>query len=477
MKSIFKYFILLIIFSFVTSIEIYSQSTWNPHRASYPYDNWGGNSQPPGIGCGLAQYDNILCNRTTNGTYNLYVQDGANRTLCVTGRIQGVRYFTATNFSFFPLTGTWDFDPTETPDIIAGRFVILPMNEFVPENCNGVYVDSCIIGNDDPINSTNINESYDVDFRAVGEVVLKDGFHIKRNADFHAYIKPPYLEHEIESFPNHEDFSSYSGATLIEQRQALRKYWSISGSSDAQPTKPDGNNPCNESAIDFSNNSTGPKDIILREYFPKTIQDPEHPTETIDVHYGAEISSKDAIHTSNTPIGRYDALAKMATRSGVQCAVWAWGTTGAESDEFDFAEIVNSGCRNVLWFMNYKWHQFDKGIAGTSEINRGIGAVINVDDVGKTFHLYSLEIEKDEWRFLFDDCVVLRLPNFQKQFEAFNNPNVTEGYDYAKIPSKFPLIWKLGVAVRDEDWHNGLSEEPTIGTSDFIIRYLRVFDR
>jgi len=438
--------------------------------------------------------NNILCSKTTSGDYNLYVRDGTNRTIYVSGRIVGVRYFTATNF-LYALGGgdtpnSWIFDLTKSPDIIAGRFNPLPTYDLtiVPECSTEVVgtADSCIIGNDDPYSQNPADDSYnrrydsyDVDFRAIGEVRLIDGFHVKRGADFHAYIKPPYLEHEITSFPTREEFSPliYPG-TGVAQRNALKKYWTFNT---------DNLSGWDESAISINAN----RELVIDEYFPATGT----------THYSGELSSKDAIHTSNSPIGRYDALAKICTSHGTQSAVWMWGTNGAESNEFDFPEIKTTGyrrsvtepweyCTNTLGMGTWRWHELQKVLTADPAFADGSDrVVVNVSDVGVTFHLYSLEIEKDEWRFLIDDCVVARLPNYSNsmivrryadgiQTQIYPIANSAKGYDHPNIAQKFPLLWKFYARIVNHgQYDTNLTASPQIGSSKLLIKYLRTFDR
>ncbi len=412
-------------------------------------------------------YCRVYNNNDVFITDNPFAMNGDNGNIIIKGTvINEPAFFTATNWSSNGLQYI-----NEPRYIIAGMETSFKQNNLDEEDYK------CIIEGGD-IYDINANIG-DVDFRIntnddlEGEIKLLPGFHAESGSYFHAYIKPKITQldrynHNFTTTPN-----------LIE----IRRRWNVRNSLGVQITDFDqhGWNFRPNIAVFTDNN------LVESERY--------------------RIFSKEPIHTSNEPFGRYESIVKMCTKMGIRVSPWFLQNSGGlQQIEYDVPELnvsltrqATSGasldnctgdnttnvavneicapCRNHFLMGYAKWFDATK-IKETTVLGwwgGRNGAVFPVydpntnDPLGTKFRLYSLEILRDEVRYLIDDCVVARLPALNRM----NSRNYNETVNHSRgVP-----YWIIYGAEPLMDFAHRCYFELDLGGNDrTTVKELRAFD-
>lgn len=390
-------------------------------------------------------------------TGELFANNGHDANIVIKGiELDKPIWFTATNWNQVNL----DYDVTKRRYIDAGA-----------EGNEEESINFCRIRGGD---YTDITQNVgDVDFRVNtdengdGEIRLHPGFEVELGANFHAYISP-----KLYNLKRYEyDFRNQSNTFA-----KLQQYWNLSPDVISQ----------------FSSNVNITNDGIAFT-----------PIITANRLTNYEITEKDPVHTSTEPFGRYESLVKMCTKFGTRVAPWfQQSSSDVYQIEYDVPEhnvypptkhcngTTYTGydstppipwcksCRNRPGMGALEWYGGSpKGpdFLGITPGNSGLVSIYDKrnceDPLGQFFHLYSLEIDRDEVRFLIDDCVVARAPSFANR--------VSRTYDGPLTHTRGTLNWLLigVVPLVSVDNHDLCSfSNDNAGNLTTVYRYVRVLD-
>lgn len=157
--------------------------------------------------------------------------------------------------------------------------------------------------------------------------------------------------------------------------------------------------------------------------------------------------------------GRFEISAKLPTGRGLWPAIWML-PTGSEyggwpaSGEIDIMENVGYDPDTIV------------GTAHTQSYNHSIGTQksgkLSVPDCHKTFHVYALEWEPQEYRLYVDSI----------HFYTFKN----EGTGFAEWPFDKPFHLLLNVAVGG-NWGGKMGVDSTLFPQQMEVDYVRVFQK
>ncbi len=261
----------------------------------------------------------------------------------------------------------------------------------------------------------------DVDFRAGTEVQLRDGFIAEQGCEFHAYIAPKWTESWVKKFDCYADVSG-SPDDVVD----VVDEWTLHDNPEGDfhrlltPDEESNHVSLEQETIPLADNLISEKSLTIKNWSSMLPGTPP---------INPELRSRNEFSTSDRVYGRYEGYIQVTYENMVAnrrpwFAFWMIGSGNGGGDEYDILERQ--------WEIT-KWdvanHQyFDEGVYGQQKY---IGAIFKKDDFDandQNWHLYSVEIIRDEVRFLFDDMVVWRGPqktgenSFNARTRSKDNP-------------------------------------------------------